>query len=274
MELTRFQEEIKEEILNCPAPGKNAARSALHNLERAWLLKDVDPEMAFFRSITGEEESARAVFLSLKRRRYVNSEKLSLKSHLQKTALHPFLLAIEKSSWVDSLVERNAQFLFGKNEFTEHKKRLRFRFQMEVVTSEKGWVYPLPPLEVSLKKEDNSRYDFQSELQEIAGEKKAKTAYDYVKRLSRRRENILYAQSEGIPKLESPIEPFLVYRQSAIFANLMVFLMIDPYKENQTFVQQSLDAFLKLLGHFPVEEFVREQVNSSFDNSNSCGDNA
>jgi len=77
-----------------PAQGKWAALSAVRHLDRAWRLKKKDPEMAAFRAITSEEESATALFHALKRRKYVGAEKLGPRDHVQKNAVAPFLDAV------------------------------------------------------------------------------------------------------------------------------------------------------------------------------------
>lgn len=60
-------------------------------MEYAWKIKDIDPEMSVFRSITAEEEAATAIFLSLKEKKYENAEKLKFQDHSYKQALEPFI---------------------------------------------------------------------------------------------------------------------------------------------------------------------------------------
>lgn len=81
-------------IEKAPAPGKHAARNALFHIERAHALQEVDPEMALFRSITGEEEAVRAIFDSLQRRDYPNARRLNWQDHKHKAAVVPFLRAV------------------------------------------------------------------------------------------------------------------------------------------------------------------------------------
>ena len=114
MQLSEFEGRAIEHVLRSHAPGKHAARSALRHLERAWSLKDSMPEVAVFLGITAEEESAAALFLSLKRRKYEGAGALSCRSHVQKTALHPFLLAAGKL--LSQIPEAGtARFIFDDN---------------------------------------------------------------------------------------------------------------------------------------------------------------
>lgn len=67
------------------------------------------------------------------------------------------------------------------------------------------------------------------------------------------RNQILYASSEGIPTIADPIDGYILKRRDVIFTNLIIYLLIDPYKEKQLFVQQALSAFLKMLRLIPED---------------------
>jgi hypothetical protein len=90
-----FEEEFDRELANCindSAKGysKQCARSAIHHLELAWKIKDVDPEMAIFRAITSEEEAATAIFIALKDKGYLNAKKIKFKKHsYNRHSAHP-----------------------------------------------------------------------------------------------------------------------------------------------------------------------------------------
>jgi hypothetical protein len=94
LEKTPFEKDLEELVLKTPAPGKHCARNAIRHIECAWALAELDPEMAAFRAITAEEESATAVFHAIRRRKYIGSEKLNPHDHVQKNALFPFFSAI------------------------------------------------------------------------------------------------------------------------------------------------------------------------------------
>jgi hypothetical protein len=54
-----FEGEFDKELFACinenaKGHSKHCARSAIRHLECAWVLKDIDPEMAVFRAITAE----------------------------------------------------------------------------------------------------------------------------------------------------------------------------------------------------------------------------
>ena len=250
MQLSEFEGRAIEHVLRSHAPGKHAARSALRHLERAWSLKDSMPEVAVFLGITAEEESAAALFLSLKRRKYEGAGALSCRSHVQKTALHPFLLAAGKL--LSQIPEAGtARFIFDDNLSPDGIERLRLRITVRDSNGSDTWAHPLPPLEFGLLV-NGATHSFGPELDTLATEKGSKSIREYVKRLANRRNQALYAAPNGIPHA-GDVLPFLVYRKSVVFSHLMAYLMIDPYSKVQLFPQQCLTAFLSMLQLFPSE---------------------
>lgn len=89
-------------------------------------------------------------------------------------------------------------------------------------------------------------HDFTLQLNELATEAKAQDALAYVKRMANRRNQVLYAHSTGIP-VAAKDEDFLAKRRQNVFMLLTIYLLIDQYDEQQLFVQQTVDALLKLL---------------------------
>jgi hypothetical protein len=250
MELTEFKEKVVEHTLQTSASSKHAARSSLRHLERAWKLAAEMPELAIFSAITAEEESATALFHALKKHNYKGSSLLNIKSHLHKTALHPFFLAIWKiledfKNIYDPKLEFNSDLSPNGTEL------LRLRFSVPDPINK--WAYPLPPLEFTISI-NGSIHKFEPELSQLATEKNSSSALKYVRKLSNRRNQVLYASAKGIPHALENIEPFLIYRRSVVFSHLMVLLLIDPYPQQQIFVQQALNAFLDMLQIMPDEQ--------------------
>lgn len=73
------------------------AQNSLTGFERARALLDIDREMAGFRAITAEEEAATALFRSLQLRGYEGANRIRLKDHFTKSALGPFIRAVQHS---------------------------------------------------------------------------------------------------------------------------------------------------------------------------------
>lgn len=210
------------------------------------------PELAIFSAITAEEESATALFHSLKRRQYANANFLKSRNHVNKTALHPFLLAVGKL--LRGIQEsRNPAFVFDTELSPKGEELLRLRLTVIGPDGQPLWAHPLPPLEFSISV-NGVAHDFGPELQELATEKTARSALEYIKALANRRNQVLYAAETGIPHVEDDPSQFLAYRKSVVFSHLMAYLLIDPHPQKQLFVQQALNAFVAMLGLLPREE--------------------
>jgi hypothetical protein len=243
-----FEQKVIEHVLQIDAPAKHAARSALRHLERAWRLSDEMPEISMFLAITAEEESASALFQVLCGRSYDGSEKLKTRNHLQKTALHPFLLAIGRlfAEFIDTY---SPSFEFNSNDGSE---LLRLKLRVTEGGANILDMFPLLPLDFSVSVHEEA-YQLEQLLLQFATEKNATSIFEYVKKLANRRNLALYASPKGIPHLDGGAGEFLLYRKSVIFTHFLAILLIDPYPEKQKFVQQALTAFLNMLKLLPDE---------------------
>lgn len=243
-----FETEIDNSIFECivdnaKGHSRHCARNAVHHLERAFRLKEIDPEMAVFRAITAEEEAATAIFLVLKEQGYHNASKIRFKDHAYKQALEPFLRAISKAieAWSNEpgfpFGSEYSIFLKGKG--SERRLSLSFQFQGKTITC-------IPPLGFSIKLNDQI-YFFKQELLEIASGDSHQDIIKYVKRMANRRNKVLYAQAEGIPNVIG-IDGFLERRRAVVASFLRIYALIYPYTEKAIFVQQLLDCFLATMG--------------------------
>jgi hypothetical protein len=93
---------------------------------------------------------------------------------------------------------------------------------------------------------DGKAYDFSEQLDKLVSEKNAKSFCKYSNELANLRNKILYASNDGIPVAQIT-EGHLKRKESIILSFLIVYLLISQYDEQQLFVQQALDAFLKIL---------------------------
>ena len=253
MHLNEFERHVVDHLLKTSAPGKHACRSAIRHLERGWMLSTSMPELAFFSGITAEEESATALFHVLQKRRYIGAENLKVRTHIHKTALHPFLAAVGKliTQHSDAL---NPEFIFDVDSSSKGKERLQLA--INVPDHEGGIVraYSLPPLSFTVPIDDVV-HDFANELENLASENGAKQIFELIKNRANLRNQLLYAGPNGVPNIKDDAMPFLIDCKSIVFSHFIAFLLIDPYREHQSFVQQSLNAFLKILNRAPQNEF-------------------
>lgn len=252
--MTIFDNTFDEELIDCitqnaKSHSKQCARNAIHHLEKAYEIKDIDKEMAVFRAITAEEEAATAVFLALKEKGYSNSKKIKFKKHPYKQALDPFIRGIRKFSGKLSAMqgfpfgEKCALELEGKGE--KRKLSLSFHFNDKLVTA-------IPPLGFTITKNDKP-YFFEEELLEITQGQNRQDIINHVNNISNLRNEILYAQPDGIPSITSDILAHIDSRKSVVIVFLRIYALIYPYKEKAIFVQQALDAYLRMMGEIENE---------------------
>ncbi len=62
------------------------------------------------------------------------------------------------------------------------------------------------------------------------------------------RNEILYASQEGLPIVAEDPTNFVDKREKRVMVLTYAYLLISQYREKQLFVQQCLDAYLKMLG--------------------------
>jgi hypothetical protein len=249
---TDFDNHVFECIVNnAKGHSRNCARNSAHHIERALRLKEIDPEMAVFRAITAEEEAATAIFVVLKEQGYHNADKIKFRDHSYKHALEPFLRAISKfvEGW-----SNEPGFPFGSEynllligQGSERRLSLSFQFQGQIMTC-------IPPLGFSIKLNDRM-YFFEQELLKIASGASRKDIIKYIKRMANRRNQVLYAQNQGIPKVTG-IDGFLERRRAVVISFLRMYALIYPYTEKAIFVQQVLDCFLAIMGQIEITENV------------------
>jgi hypothetical protein len=241
LELTDFQKEIAALVLDTPAPGKHSARSAIRSLERAWAILALDPEMAFFRGITAEEEAATALFHSLQRHRYPGSQRIKWQNHDYKAAVIPFFTAV---SYIFADI---TQFESGLQIDSEDgPRRVKTWLKLRFPDGQERKLMPIPPLHYEFTAEDR-RHDFVPEIGRVASDRNVESIRQFVKQRANERNEVLYASSQGIPNVSGNLEAHLRRRQTDVFALLTAYLLIDPYREHQLFAVQALDAFLGMM---------------------------
>jgi hypothetical protein len=246
LELTSLETALTELVLGAPAPGKHCARSAVRHLRGAWKILDLDPEMAAFRGITAEEEAASAVFDALRRRRYAGAERLKPRDHLHKNALGTFTDAVGHFLSKNPLSDRSTQIVV---EPVDGVDRLRIRIDREGSSGDRVWAYPVPPLHGSISLGEQP-YDFGFELSEIAELKQHSSIRNQLRAKANRRNSLLYATAQGV-RSASNIPHILENQRHVTFRHIAIYLMIDPYREKQQFVQQCLQAFLRMMEMLP-----------------------
>ena len=105
MEFSPFEKLTIEALDDCRGELKHCAKNAISHLKKSWEIRNVDLEMAMFRSITAEEEAASSFFYGLKNHKYKNSGKLQFKQHTYKLGFFPFIQGI--GAFLDDFVKQD-----------------------------------------------------------------------------------------------------------------------------------------------------------------------
>jgi hypothetical protein len=226
-------------VQHTAAPGRHAARNALAHLERAAVIQDLDPLMAWFRAITAEEEAARAVFSALQRRRYLGARRLKWTQHTHKAALWPFFIAVQE------VLRRYPFECYVRVKLDAKVPLLRTGIRLSL-NGQKYNAEPDPPLNFSIS-EPGVLQDFAAEIGRLVTTQRVATVEQLVRRRANERNTLLYANERGIPEFQGDLRAYLERARSRVRVMLAVFLFIDPYAEHQPFVQQALWAFVALL---------------------------
>jgi len=248
MELTPFEKTTKEALEDCKGAIKHCAKNAIHHLEKAWVIADIDLEMAIFRGITAEEEAASCLFYTLKNQKYKNSNKLKFKEHTYKQALLPYIRSV-----IHNLTEfnehNNKPFGSPILRHIEHNNRKAISIHLKV-NAINMVMTPTPPLHFNISdKESGQILTFENSFKKTYQGEQFSTALKYAKHIAGERNRLLYANTRGRPEISGDIKGYLEAKKSNVFLLLHVMLLIDPWinEGHSAFVQQALDGFLLLL---------------------------
>lgn len=221
-------------------------RSALHHLGNAKLLESVDPAMAIFRGITAEEEAASGLMHCLREGCYVGSRGLQPRNHVHKHAMIPFLRVI--GLFHGQIFEHNVKEYRLHIKEEEGQRRLMFAFPLHV-NGEKRWAYPIPPLNFGVKVgTTKTPPSYESQITSFVDAMGAKDILSYLKKEANLRNEVLYASPNGYPVINEMKPEFLQEKASHFITLLHAYLLIKPWKEPQPYVQDSLGAFLTMVG--------------------------
>jgi hypothetical protein len=250
--LTDLDRGIVDILPFMPDPSRWPAFNAVRHLNRAWRLREIDPQMAMFRAVTAEEEAATAIFQSLKRRGYSGTVKLKHRDHVHKNAVIPFFDAITRV-----IAKIGDQMPKTELILNSEEKRMEIRFRpIDPADTEDVWNYPTPPLHFSLSggpATGMKKEDFAGGVKEIVSGANVKDIIEYIRNRANFRNQLLYAAHNGYPNVSQDIESEIQHIQRHVFIILRMYMLIDPYPSKQLFVQQALDAFLRLLRVMPQD---------------------
>jgi len=251
MELDDFQKQVFDFVKTRPSPGCHCAVNAFRHLRKAWRIRKIDPEMAYFRSCCAEEEAATAIIQSLKRLHYPNADKLNYHNHVHKASVIPFIWAINNTAipfhemgcepMVEIKEENGEMIIFWSFIHPDTKQRMRVDPPFNLVAKINGQVY-----------------DFAHDINLLKDIGKTKEVIDYLRKGANNRNLVLYSASNGIGQMrKSFVVNFVKEQYSNVTKLLLIYLLIDTYPEHQSFVQQCLNAFIKMLRKIPEDTEIK-----------------
>ena len=232
------------EIAECQVSDwtKQCFQAAFSHLEFAHKLADVDPAMAIFRAITAEEEAATGLLRALQTRNYPKAGNLSVRNHLHKAAVFPFILGIIKhTSYLKIGGIEEARLGIPKD---KHPPRLALGLILGGPL--KGIVAQAePPLNLRITEGDNSLPpDYKRYLLELLDAGGYTEIRKYFERKANQRNLLLYATPKGLAQFPVIPDGYLHQQKLCVMTILKAALLIWPYDEIQPFVTDSIEAFL------------------------------
>ncbi|MGA6827822.1 hypothetical protein ACO9S2_09445 [Nitrospira sp. NS4] len=212
----------------------------------------IDRPMAVFRCYTAEEEATSGLMHCLKERRYANADRLKPRNHVHKNALIPFLTILKKF-FDESLC---VQGIEPEIQLREVDGRRRLFLAVPIVVNGKATVFlPDPPLNFSVSNQVQ-RVSYKKHIEEYVRSQGAKDIDDHLRDMANKRNLVLYAGPKGYPADIEITEKFFTAYCARVMAIVRAYLLIQPHAQRQSYVQDSLDAFLEMLGLLTFKEEV------------------
>jgi hypothetical protein len=251
--LAEFDREVLEAARRGGGPIFYRVLNAHKHMNASWRLRVIDPKMAVFRAITAEEEAATALILSLKRLGYRGAERLGYWNHVHKAALTPFFDAVRET--VIAVAQPLPEFTLVLTPEIG-PTRLEIRVVLHRGTDGRQIVAaPNPPFGFTTTRHIKGQADevledleqFEVGVSKVVEKHKVATILEHIRERANLRNLLLYASDKGILQLQGDLEKQLRHHYERTCRLLRVYLLIEPYPERQSFVQQCLTALLKML---------------------------
>jgi len=244
--LDKREKKIFQMIRATQSRGRHSLRNAWYHLERGWAIREIDPAMAMFRGITAEEEAATGLIYAVRDRKYDNANLLNPWNHTHKHSLNSFFDLL--SDFFAESIEPVSTVGIKLGSVAD-PNRLKIYIPM-IVNGEEKYAIPDPPLNLNVTV-GGKPISFKRQLDKLsklANLKNIKQIEKYISNKANERNRLLYAAAQRYPHVESVKDDFFFYQKQKVMKMVYAYLLIEPYKEQQPFVQQAIDSLLKMLG--------------------------
>ncbi|MFN2100889.1 hypothetical protein [Altererythrobacter sp. MF3-039] len=218
-------------------------RNALDHIDRAQALLPIDREMASFRAITGEEESATALMMAIQSKGYPDAGKFNLRNHMHKAAVMACVISMAPKL---EPVLKEFQLIFDFE-----KCRIDLKVPLSNFDIEGGENYGLQfvePLGFVHGKEGGGESDiFNTALESLAAGQGYEHARQFIAKRANDRNTLLYASDAGMPASKATRQA-LENRKNRSLILLSLAIMVLQAKGHQPMVKQAIPAFLRVIG--------------------------
>lgn len=250
---SEWQLKLQEAILNLKGRPRHCAVHAFRGLKRAWLIAPIDPEMAYFRALTAEEEAATALIFALKHRRYPGADKIDYNYHPHKAGIAPFLGAIETV-----FAEAKFPAFTYKLDYESTPPRLDVRIPSEKLGMPAGYFAELDePLNGFFQNQTDKKPTlniFDGAMNKFAEIKGEKSVIKAIQQEANIRNRLLYASDDGIPHVKN-VDDVLRVKGRPITAMLTLTIAILQTRKHQLLVPQAIEEYLNIFNRAPDERF-------------------
>lgn len=243
------KDSLLEMVGKTPVRSRAPIKHAWVHIEKARVLAGVDNEMAAFRAITAEEEAATGIIHALQIIGYERSNLLNSRDHKHKAGLWSLLMII--SAFMHNVGASEYLKVTVKEGSGENAGKLDVFFPSPL-SGDSSLMRSVPPLGFSISSHGKN-ITFQKQADELASIHNKNQLKTHISKEANLRNELIYASHEGMPsEIEDPTD-FISDREQRVMVLTYIYLLISQYPERQLFVQQSLDAYLRLLGRDRAE---------------------
>lgn len=235
---------LRRAVETLPKIVRFRALNALNGFEKAITLLPVDREMASFRAMTAQEESAAALFKALQYQKYPGANCLNPRNHDHKWAV-----------WLVIEAARMAVGKTFKGQMTLHLRAEPAMVQVSTPLSQISSGHPAElndhrmiiedPLDM-FHRIDGAPNLFRAELDEIAEFNGHKSIATFLAENAAARNSLLYASDSALPQSRATLETLEARRQAGETALICAIIILQTPKL-QAYALQGLEALLILI---------------------------
>lgn len=221
--LTKIQSVIED----CTSQVKWSGLNAIQWLQTARTLEKSNPELSAFAAICAEEEAAACLIYCVKDLKYPGAKRIKFTSHPHKHAVYVFMKVI--IDWFSDQ-QSNEGWPFRSAVFNVKKEgrrlaiHLALPFKTQPIAAD-----PYPPLNVDIKGANNLEEMLVRHIEVVLSTSNVEEVRKFIEKSASYRNELLYADSKGLPKLSVNIQDFIEHHVEKVTLLLMAVGLIDPW---------------------------------------------